>query len=98
MGEAIKLIENGAIDVSVLISHIGGLNCAARATLELPSIPGAKKLIYCNIDLPLTAIGDFGREGGKNPLYAGLYEICAGNHMLWCGEAEEYLLANAPSI
>lgn len=98
MKEALRLIETGAIDVSGLISHIGGLNCAAEATLNLPAIPGAKKLIYCNVELPLTAIGDFAEKGKEDSLFAALYEICAQNNMLWSREAENYLLANAKPI
>ena len=67
MREALRLIEAGEIDVSVLISHIGGLNCAAETTKSLPRIPGAKKLIYCNADLPLTAIDEFAEKGKSDP-------------------------------
>lgn len=98
MKEALRLIETGAIDVSGLISHIGGLNCAAEATLNLPAVSGAKKLIYCNVELPLTAIGDFAERGKEDPFFAALYEICAQNNMLWSREAENYLLANAKPI
>ncbi|WP_066684990.1 MDR/zinc-dependent alcohol dehydrogenase-like family protein [Christensenella intestinihominis] len=98
MREALRLIETGQIDVSVLISHIGGLNCAAEATKNLPRIPGAKKLIYCNADLPLTAIDEFAERGRTDPFFADLHDICAQNNMLWCREAEEYLLEHATPI
>ena len=98
MKESLRLLEESRIDPSILISHIGGLNSAAEATLHLPEIPGAKKLIYCNIDLPLTAIDAFAEKGRTDPLFRALYEICADNNMLWCGEAERYLLANAKPV
>jgi threonine dehydrogenase-like Zn-dependent dehydrogenase len=98
MIEALRLIETGEVDVSVLISHIGGLNCAAETTLNLPAIPGAKKLIYCNIDLPLTAIDDFARKGQQDPLFAKLHELCAKSNMLWSREAEICLMTNAKPI
>ena len=98
MREALRLIEAGEIDVSVLISHIGGLNCAAETTKSLPRIPGAKKLIYCNADLPLTAIDEFAEKGKSDPFFADLRDICAQSNMLWCREAEEYLLEHAKPI
>ncbi|HWR21852.1 MAG TPA: zinc-binding dehydrogenase [Feifaniaceae bacterium] len=98
MKEALRLLEEGSIDPSILISHIGGLGSAAEATLRLPEIPGAKKLIYCNIDLPLTAIDAFEEKGRTDPLFRALHEICARNSMLWCREAEKYLLQNAPGL
>ncbi|MCL2857873.1 MAG: zinc-binding dehydrogenase [Oscillospiraceae bacterium] len=98
MKEALQLIETGAVDVSMLVSHIGGLNCAAEATLNLPSIPGSKKLVYCGIDLPLAAIEDFDKLGQTDPLFAELHKICAANNMLWSAQAEQYLLENAKKI
>lgn len=98
MKEALHLIETNAIDTSVLVSHIGGLGAAAEAILNLPSIAGAKKLVYCGIDMPLTTIDDFAEKGKEDPLFAKLHEICARNNMLWSKEAEEYLLENAQAI
>ena len=34
-----------------LITHIGGLNVVPEATLDLPNIPGGKKLIYTHRDM-----------------------------------------------
>ena len=66
--------------------------------LNLPKIPGGKKLIYTNIDLPLTAITDFAELGKKNKLFKKLDEICARHNYLWNAEAEKYLLAHAKAI
>ena len=98
MKEALRLIGTGAVDVSMLISHIGGLGCAAEATLNLPSIPGAKKLVYCAVDLPLTSIDDFAKLGETDSLFAALHQICAENNMLWSANAERYLIENAKPI
>ena len=98
MIDALKLIETGAIDPSNLISHIGGLDAAAEATRALPNLPGGKKLIYCNLRLPLTAIEDFGELGKSDPLFRELHEIVAKNAMLWCEEAEKLLLARGRRI
>ena len=66
--------------------------------LNLPSIPGGKKLIYNHIDLPLTAIADFEEAGTTDPMFAELDKICKAHNGLWNTEAERYLLANAKSI
>ena len=76
----------------------GGLDAAAEATLNLPKIPGGKKLIYPHIAMELTAIEDFAKKGETDPMFKKLAEICAANNNLWCGEAEAYLLANAAKI
>ncbi|MEA4824870.1 MAG: zinc-binding dehydrogenase [Clostridiaceae bacterium] len=94
MLESLKMMAGGEINPSSMITHIGGLNCVPETTKNLPSIPGGKKLIYTNIELPLTAIDDFAKLGENDPFFARLAEICAKNHGLWCAEAEAYLLAN----
>ncbi len=79
----------------VMITHVGGLDAVIATTMHLPSIPGGKKLIYTNIEMPLTAIDDFEAKGKTDPLFAALAEITARHRGLWSVEAEEYLLANA---
>lgn len=96
--ESAKLAESGLINPAAMITHIGGLDAAPETTLNLPKIPGGKKLIYTNISLPLTAIADFGELGKSDPLFAKLHELCAASKGLWCPEAEKYLLAHAKSI
>lgn len=98
MIESLELMSNGKIDPSSMITHIGGLDAAPEATLNLPSIPGGKKLIYTQISLPLIAIADFRKMGETDPLFAKLADITLANNGLWCGEAERFLLANAKSI
>ena len=98
MKEALEMIAEGRMNPSGMITHVGGLNAVAETTLNLPKIPGGKKLIYTNINLPLTAIDDFAKAGETTPLFAKLAEICGRNNNLWCGEAEAYLLAHADAI
>jgi hypothetical protein len=98
MQECIDMAEKGMIDPSVMITHVGGLDASADATLTLPKISGGKKLIYTQISLKLTAISDFEEEGKSNPLFARLAEIVHDNNGLWCLEAEKFLLSNAKSI
>lgn len=94
MIESLRLTEQKAINPAVMVTHIGGLDCAAEATLQLPKIPGGKKLIYTGIDMPLTAIEDFGVKGESNEHFAKLAEITARHKGLWCAEAEQYLLTH----
>ncbi|MCL2407567.1 MAG: zinc-binding dehydrogenase [Defluviitaleaceae bacterium] len=93
IAEALEMTAAGRLNPSMLVSHIGGLNAAADATLNLPNIPGAKKLIYTDITMPLTAISDFRRLGENNAVFAELADICDKNSGLWSLEAEKYLLS-----
>ena len=59
MKEAIDMMTSGKINPAAMITHVGVLNAVVDTTLNLPKIRGGKKLIYTQIDLPLTAIADF---------------------------------------
>ena len=90
MKEALYYMAKG-MDPAGLVTHVGGLNAVIETTLNLPSIPGGKKLIYTHIDMPLTAIADFGKAG--TPLFDELDRICRAHNGLWNVEAENYLLS-----
>ncbi len=98
MLESISLMEKKMINPAGMVTHIGGLNACAEATMNLPKIKGAKKLIYTHIDLPLTAIEDFGAAAQENAgtelgeLFADLDKICTEAGGLWCAAAEARLL------
>ena len=94
MAESLDLMGKGLINPAVMVTHVGGLDSAADTTLNLPSIPGGKKLIYTNIEMELTAIEDFEKKGSTDPLFAKLAEITKSNNGLWSEEAEKYLLIN----
>ncbi len=96
--DTIKLIETNAINPAVVVSHILGLNAVVETMHAMATPNGAKKVCYTGLDLPLTAIDDLPELGKTNPLFKALAEIVAKNGGLWCAEAEEYLLANAPKI
>ena len=89
--EAIELSAKGAIEPAVMVTHIGGIDSIAEATLNLPKIPGGKKLTYTQFDMPLTAIEDFEKLGETDPLFAKLHECCSRHRGLWNGEAEKIL-------
>ncbi len=93
MNEALMLMEQG-LNPAGLVTHIGGLDAVIDTTLNLPSIPGGKKLIYTHIGMPLTAINSFSEKGRTKPLFKKLAEITNKNMGLWSTEAEEYLLGN----
>ena len=92
--ESLKLTEQNKINPAVMVTHIGGLNSAAESTLNLPSIPGGKKLIYTHINMELTAIEDFEEKGKSDARFIKLGDIVNKNKGLWCNEAEKYLLEN----
>ena len=96
MIESLELTAAGRIDPAVMVTHIGGLDAAAETTLNLPKIPGGKKLIYTHLTMPLTALEDL-RKAGKergDERYEALADIVDAHKGLWCPEAEEYLLDN----
>ncbi len=92
--EALRLSEAGATEPAVMVTHVGGLDSAANTILNLPKIPGGKKLIYNHITMPLTAIEDFASLAEKDARFGELYAITKAHRGLWCTRAEAYLLAN----
>lgn len=92
MREALDMMASGLIDPTVIVTHVGGLNAARDSSMNLPKIPGGKKLIYTHADMPLTAIADFAKLGETDERFAALHEITARNNGLWCEEAEKYVL------
>lgn len=98
MIESIEMIKESKLTPAILVTHIGGLDSVVETTLNLPRIPGGKKLIYTGISLPLTAILEFDEKGKNDPLFAKLAEIVAKTNGLWNSEAEKYLLENAKPL
>lgn len=93
MIEALEMSEKGLIQPSFMVTHIGGLDAVPDTVVNLPDIPGGKKLIYNHITMPLTAISDFVRLGETDPFYAELAKILAESHNVWSEKAERWLLA-----
>ncbi len=98
MVEALALMSAGKVNPAMMVTHVGGLNAVVETTLNLPKIPGGKKLIYTNIEMELTAIDEFKQRGAQDPLFAELAEIVDAHDGLWSVEAEEHLLANAKAL
>lgn len=89
--EAIDLASKGVIEPAVMVTHVGGIDSIAETTLNLPKIPGGKKLTYTQFNMPLTAIDDFEELGKTDPLFKKLDECCKNHRGLWNAEAEKIL-------
>jgi threonine dehydrogenase-like Zn-dependent dehydrogenase len=98
MRESLDLMSKAKINPAVMITHIGGLDSVVDTTLNLPKIPGGKKLIYTNISMPLVALAELETYKPNDPFYGRLYEIVSENNFIWSEKAEKYLLANARQI
>ena len=96
MIESLKLSAEGRINPAVMVTHIGGLDAVADTTLNLPKIPGGKKLIYTHLSMPLTALADLRAKGEteNDKRLVELADIVDSHNGLWCPEAEEYLMEN----
>ena len=98
MADSVDWIGKGYLHPEVMITHVGGLDSAFGATLDLATVPGGKRLVYTHVNMPMTAIADFAERGRTDPFYAELDRICSANKGLWCKEAEDYLLAHAHKV
>lgn len=98
MREALDLVADNKIRPEVLITHVGGLDAVIDATLNLPNLPGGKKLIYTGVSMPLTAIDEMEEKGKSSPFFKELAGIVRENDGLWCVEAEKYVLLNGEKI
>ncbi|MBR2837644.1 MAG: alcohol dehydrogenase catalytic domain-containing protein [Kiritimatiellae bacterium] len=98
MVDSVDWIGRGVLHPEVMVTHVGGLDSAADATLSLMDVPGGKRLVYTHVAMPMTAIADFAEKGKTDPLFAELDRICSASSGLWSKEAEDFLLANAPRV
>ena len=89
---ALQMMAEKRIRPEVMITHIGGLDAVIDATLNLPKIPGGKKIIYPGLRMPLTAIADFAELGKRDALFAELAASCERAGGLWNADAETVLL------
>ena len=96
--DALRLSAAGHINPSVMVTHVGGIDSAAQTTIDLPKIPGGKRLVYTHFSLPMTAIADFDQLGSSDPFFAALAKICHRHNGLWSTEAEQYLLQHGKRL
>ena len=98
MIESIEMMNDGRLNPTAMITHVGGLDSVIDTVLNLDKIPGGKKLIYNFISMPLVALDDLSELGKEDPLCRELAKIVEKNNGMWCAEAEKYLLANAKPL
>ena len=60
MKDAIALIENKTVNVAKIATHIMGLNHVCESILNLPKMPGGKKIVYSGKEFPVTDVSAFG--------------------------------------
>lgn len=94
MKDVVDFIGEKRINPSVMITHIGGIDAVVDTTINLPKIPGGKKLIYTHINLPLTALTDLEEMGKTDKRFKVLDGLVKANNGLWNADAEKYLLEN----
>lgn len=94
--DVIKLIENGTIDPSGMVSHIMGINAVPENIFAMSKPNGAKKMCYNELDIPCIELAKLREYEGE--LYQTLADMVESNGGRWSAEAEKYLLANAPKI
>lgn len=92
MREFLQLSSDGKLDPAFMITHIGGIDAVIDTVLNLPNLPGSKKLIYPHLKMQLVSIADFPEKGKLDPLFKKLAELTSDG--LWNAEAERYLLEN----
>lgn len=95
MKDAIALIENKSVNVAKIATHIMGLNHVCESILNLPKMPGGKKIVYSGKEFPVTDVSAFGEN---NELEKHLKELVDAHDGLWNAEAEQYFLEHAKDI
>lgn len=95
MKDAIALIENKTVNVAKIATHIMGLNHVCESILNLPKMPGDKKIVYSGKEFPVTDVSAFGEN---NELEKHLKELVDAHDGLWNAEAEQYFLEHAKDI
>lgn len=91
--EMFDLSREGMLTPEYMITHVSGLSEVPDIILNLPDIPGGKKLVYPHVDLPLMALTDFEKYADEDPVYRKIADILKENHGVWCKEAEKVLFA-----
>ena len=94
MKDAIVCIENKVVDLAKIATHIMGLNDVCESIMQLPQLPGGKKIVYSQKNYPITDVQTF--AGGK--FEQTLKAIVETHGGLWSAEAEKYFLEHCPEI
>lgn len=94
MKDAIVCIENKVVDLAKIATHIMGLNDVCDSIMQLPQLPGGKKIVYSQKNYPITDVNTF--AGGE--FEQTLKAIVEKHNGLWSAEAESYFLEHCAEI
>jgi threonine dehydrogenase-like Zn-dependent dehydrogenase len=94
MKDAIVCIENKVVDLAKIATHIMGLNDVCESIMQLPSLPGGKKIVYSQKNYPITDVQNFAEGEMEQTLKA----IVEKHNGLWSAEAERYFLEHCEEI
>lgn len=92
MRESLAMTAAGTLNPAIMVTHVGGLDTVPDTILNLPDIPGGKKLIYTHLDMPLVDIRDLSEAKLKDERFGRLEEILAKTGSIWSLEAEQYVM------
>lgn len=94
MKDAIICIENKVVDLAKIATHVMGLNDVCESIMQLPSLPGGKKIVYSQKNYPITDVQNF--SGGE--FEQTLKAIVERHNGLWSAEAEKFFLEHCADI
>jgi threonine dehydrogenase-like Zn-dependent dehydrogenase len=94
MKDAICCIENKVVDLAKIATHIMGLNDVCESIMQLPQLPGGKKIVYSQKNYPITDVQNFADGEMEQQLKA----IVEKHNGLWSAEAETYFLEHCADI
>ena len=94
MKDAIRCIEDKVVDLAKIATHIMGLNDVCQSIMQLPQLPGGKKIVYSQKNYPITDVQEL--SGGE--FEQTLAAIVEKHNGLWSAEAERYFLEHCPEI
>ena len=94
MKDAIVCIENKVVDLAKIATHIMGLNDVCESIMQLPQLPGGKKIVYSQKNYPITDVQNFSEGEMEQQLQA----IVEKHNGLWSAEAEAFFLEHCADI
>lgn len=94
MRKSLELTEEGKINPSIMITHVGGLESVPDMILGMQDSLSGKNAIYPGVSLELTALEDFREKGEEDERCRELYRLIEKHDGIWNEEAEQYLLAH----
>ena len=94
MKDAIRCIENKVVNLAKIATHIMGLNDVCESIMQLPQLPGGKKIVYSQKNYPITDVQNF----SDGEMEQKLKEIVEKHNGLWSAEAEQYFLNHCSDI